>query len=147
MLKPLVVGTSLALAALSLPATAQQRTPGTTGQQPTQQQPTQPPAQKDMGAATQTLNLTQEEKHTVLQNVDKAAMKSDKNSTMGLGALTEGSSVPSGMQMQKFNNTVTTKVPKLKNYSYFTAENKVAIVDPNGNKIAAVLDMSATQAK
>lgn len=140
MLKPMLVGTSMALAAFSLPAVAQQR-------MPTQQQPMQAPApgQKSTGAATQTLNLTQEEQHTVLQNVDKSA--SSGNSTMGLGALTEGATVPSGVKPQKFNDTVTTKIPKLKSYSYFTAENKVAIVEPSGGKIAAVLDQSAATAK
>jgi len=146
MLKPLVVGTSLALAALSLPAVAQQRVPGngTPSTAPAQQQV---PAQKNMGAgSTQTLNLTQEEQHTVLQNVDKTASASG-NSTMGLGALTEGGTVPSGMKTQKFSDTVTTKIPKLKGYSYFTAENKVAIVEPAGNKIAAVLDQTAPSTK
>jgi len=139
MLKPILVGMSLAFAAVSLPAMAQQRAPGT---MPTQ--PNQAPAQKDMGATT-TLNLTQEEKHTVLQNVEKSAASG--SSTMGLGALTEGSAVPTGMKTQKFNDTVTTKVPKLKNYSYFTAENKVAIVEPSGGKIAAVLDQASSTAK
>lgn len=138
MLKPILVGTTLALAALTLPAAAQQRAPGMPSQQPQQA-----PAQKNMGAAT--LNLTQEEQHTVLQNVEKSA--SQGNGTMGLGALTEGGAVPSGMKTQKFNDTVTTKIPKLKTYSYFTAENKVAIVEPNGGKIAAVLDQNASTAK
>lgn len=145
MLKPVVVGTSLALATLSLPAVAQQRAPGTSTMPSQQQQ--QMPAQKNMGASTQTLNLTQEEQHTVLQNVDKAAASGSGNSTMGLGALTEGGNVPSGMKTQKFSDTVTTKVPKLKTYSYFTADNKVAIVEPNGGKIAVVLDLNSSTAK
>lgn len=144
MLKTLTIGASLALAALTLPAVAQQRTPGTPSTTPSQQVP----AQKDMGASTQTLNLTQEEQHTVLQNVDKTAANSGSgNSTMGLGALTEGGAVPAGMKMQKFNDTVTTKVPKLKGYSYFTAENKVAIVEPSGNRIAEILDQKSSTAK
>lgn len=141
MLKSLVVGTSLALAALAVPAVAQQRTPGTPGMP--SQQPA--PAQKDMGSGSQTLTLTQEEKHTVLQNVGKSA--SSGTSTMGLGAITEGGAVPSGMKTQKFSDTVTTKVPKLKTYSYFAADNKVAIVEPNGGKIAAVLDQTSSSAK
>ncbi len=133
MLKPIVIGTSLALATLALPAVAQQRAPGT-APMPSQQNA---PAEKNMGAATQTLTLTQEEQHTVLQNVEKSAASAGGNSTMGLGALTEGGNVPAGMKTQKFNDTVTTKIPKLKTYSYFTADNKVAIVEPNGGKIAA----------
>jgi hypothetical protein len=137
MLKPILVGTSLALAAaLSLPAAAQQRTPGMPSDTPSQA-----PAQKNMGASM--LNLTQEEQHTVLQNVDKAASPS----TMGLGALTEGGAVPSGVKPQKFSATVTSKIPRLATYTYFSADNKVAIVEPNGGKIAAVLDQSAPAAK
>ncbi len=132
MLKPLILASSLALAASIVPAAAQQRSPGVTPVP-------QAPAQKDMGAAT--LNLTAEEKHTILQNVDKSA----GTSTMGLGALTEGAAVPSAAKPQKFSDTVTSKIPKLKNYSYFAADNKVAIVDPGGAKIAAVLDDTASK--
>lgn len=134
MLKHLILASSLALAASSVPAAAQQRSPGVTPVP-------QAPAQKDMGTSA-TLNLTAEEKHTILQNVDKA---SAGTSTMGLGALTEGAAVPSAAKPQKFSDTVTTKIPKLKNYSYFAADNKVAIVDPAGAKIAAVLDDTASK--
>lgn len=133
MLKPIIVASSLALAASIVPAAAQQRSPGVTPVP-------QAPAQREMGT-TATLNLTAEEKHTVLQNVDKSA----GNSTMGLGALTEGAAVPSAAKPQKFSDTVISKVPKLKTYSYFAADNKVAIVDPTGAKIAAVLDDTASK--
>lgn len=133
MLKSVLMGSSIALAAFALPATAQTTTPS-------QKMPSQQQMQKGAGT-TSTLNLTAEERHTVLQNVDKS---SASGSTMGLGALTEGSTVPSGAKPQKFSDTVTTKVPKLKNYSYVAADNKVAIVDPAGSKIVEVLDQNAS---
>jgi hypothetical protein len=145
MLKPILVGTAFALSALTLPAVAQQATPGAmpsqSGQTPAQREM---PAQRDMGT-TQTLNLTAEEKHTVLQNVEKTTATG--NSTMGLGALTEGAAVPKGAKTKTFSTTVTTKVPKLKTYSYFAADNKVAIVDPKGANIVAVLDLTSPAAK
>lgn len=134
MLKTVLMGSSIALAAFALPAAAQTTTPS-------QQMPSQQQNMQKGAGTTSTLNLTSEERHTVLQNVDKS---SASGSTMGLGALTEGATVPSGANPKKFSDTVTNKVPKLKNYSYFTSENKVAIVDPAGSRIVEVLDQSAS---
>jgi hypothetical protein len=138
MLKPVLIGASLALAALALPVSAQDRAPSPPAQ------PGQAPAQRNMGAIT-TLSLTQEEQHVVLQNVEKS--NASDNGTMGLGALQEGAAVPQGMKTQKFNEIVVSKIPKLAKYSYVTAENKLLIIEPMGGKIAMVLDQNSPQAK
>jgi hypothetical protein len=81
------------------------------------------------------LVLTEEEKEIVLGSVDM-----DRSSTLALGSLTEGSSVPRGATVHPFPETVVEKVPKLKGHKFFAAENRVAIVDSQGDKVQLVLD-------
>jgi Protein of unknown function (DUF1236) len=81
------------------------------------------------------LVLTEEEKEIVLRSVDM-----DRSSTLALGSLTEGSSVPRGANVHPFPETVVDKVPKLKGHKFFAAENRVAIVDSQGDKVQLVLD-------
>jgi hypothetical protein len=61
-------------------------------------------------------------------------------STLGLGALTEGSDVPRDVKVRTFPESVIRKVPKLQGYGYVTAENRVAIVDRQGGKVRLVID-------
>jgi Protein of unknown function (DUF1236) len=82
-----------------------------------------------------TLVLTDEERAIVLREVDRGG-----GSTLGLGALTEGSDVPRDVKVRAFPEAVIQKVPKLKGYSFLTAENRVAIVDRQGGKVRLVID-------
>jgi Protein of unknown function (DUF1236) len=92
-------------------------------------------ARVDGPAGQMTLVLTEDEKAIVLRAIDL-----DRNSTLGLGTLTEGSSVPRGADVQSFPDTVVQQVPKLKGHKFFAAENRVAIVDPQGDKVQLVLE-------
>ena len=44
------------------------------------------------------------------------------DSTLGLGALAEGSEVPRDIKIRVFPETIVQKIPKLKDYKFFTAE-------------------------
>jgi Protein of unknown function (DUF1236) len=92
-------------------------------------------ARTDSHQGSTTLVLTEEEKAIVLRSVD-----TDRSSTLGLGTLTEGSSVPRGANVQAFPDTVVQQVPKLKDHKFFAAENRVAIVDGQGDKVQLVLE-------
>jgi hypothetical protein len=92
-------------------------------------------ARVDSHQGPATLVLTEEEKTIVLQSVD-----TDRSSTLGLGTLTEGSAVPRGAKVQPFSDTVVQKVPKLKGHKFFAAEDRVAIVDNQGDKVQLVLE-------
>ena len=82
-----------------------------------------------------TLVLTDEERMIILREVDMRG-----GSTLALGALTEGADVPRGAQVQTFSAAVVEKVPKVKGYKFFTAENRLAIVDPEGSKVKLVIE-------
>jgi Protein of unknown function (DUF1236) len=81
------------------------------------------------------LTLTEEEKAIILREVGR-----DGGSTMGLGALSEGAEVPRDVQVRAFPASVVREVPKVKDYKYFAAEGRVAIVDPQGSKVQLVID-------
>jgi hypothetical protein len=81
------------------------------------------------------LMLTEQEKRIVLENVDVRG-----DSTLALGSVSEGSPAPHGVRLETLPDTVVEQVPKLRGYEYFTAENRVAIVDPQKTKVQLVID-------
>jgi hypothetical protein len=81
------------------------------------------------------LVLSDEERSIVLREVDMSG-----GSTLGLGALNEGSDVPRDVKVRAFPETIVQKVPKLKGYSFFSAENRLAIVDQQGSKVQLVIE-------
>ena len=80
----------------------------------------------------------------VLSDSERALIISEirvqDGSTMGLGALSEGADVPRNVELHPFSDVVVEKVPKLRGYKFFAAENRLAIVDPNGAKVQLVID-------
>jgi len=44
------------------------------------------------------------------------------------------------VEVRTFSSTVVQRVPKVKDYKFFTAENLIAIVDPQGSKVQLVLE-------
>src|SRR5262249_10160952 len=92
-------------------------------------------ARVDTPAPRGGLTLTEHEKILVLDNVEM-----DRGSTLALGSLTEGSRVPRGVELRPFPDTVVREVPKLSGYAYFTAEDRVAIVDPRKERVELVLE-------
>jgi hypothetical protein len=84
---------------------------------------------------TAALMLTEREKEILLQEVD---LRSD--STLALGALTEGAEVPRDVSLRTFSAAVVEQVPKVRDYKYVTAEHRLAIVDPRGSKVELVIE-------
>jgi len=82
-----------------------------------------------------TLVLSEDERAIILREIDMAG-----GSTMGLGAIAEGADVPRDVQVRVFPDAVVHKVAKVKGYKFFTAENRVAIVDPQGTKVQLVIE-------
>ena len=81
------------------------------------------------------LVLTEEERAILLREIDTAG-----DSTLGLGTLAEGADVPRDVNVRMFPATIAQKIPKLKDYKFFTAENRIAIVDPRGSKVETVIE-------
>lgn len=81
------------------------------------------------------LALTEAERMIVVQSIDV-----DRGSTLALGALSEGAPVPRGVRLEAFPERVVGRVPKLGGYKFFTAENRIAIVDPEGARVQLIID-------
>ena len=81
------------------------------------------------------LVLTDEERAILLREIDMAG-----DSTLGLGTVEEGTDVPRDVNVRVFPATIAQKIPKLKDYKFFTAENRIAIVDPRGSKVETVVE-------
>jgi hypothetical protein len=92
-------------------------------------------AGRDSRGSHAALILTEREKEILLRDVD---LRSD--STLGLGALTEGAEVPRDVSLRTFSAAVVEQVPKVRDYKYVTAENRLAIVDPRGSRVELVIE-------
>ena len=82
------------------------------------------------------LMLTDEERAILLQEIDMAG----GDSMLGLGTLAEGADVPRGVNVRVFPATIVQKIPNLKDYKFFTAENRIAIVEPRSSKVETVVE-------
>ena len=84
------------------------------------------------------LQLSAQEQQIILREVDLGAA----GSTLGLGALSEGASVPRNVQLLDLPVTVVDRIPRLNSYKYFVAEQQVAIVDPAGASVQALVEIT-----
>ena len=87
------------------------------------------------GGPAATLVLSEDERGILLREIDMGG-----GSTLGLGAIAEGADVPRDVQVRAFPDAVVQKVSKLKGYRFFTAENRLAIVDPQSSKVLLVIE-------
>jgi hypothetical protein len=92
-------------------------------------------AGRDNRGSHAALMLTEKEKEILLREVDLRS-----GSTLALGALTEGAEVPRDAQLRSFPAAVVEQVPKVRDYKYVTAENRLAIVDPRASKVELVIE-------
>jgi len=88
----------------------------------------------DRGGMTR-LSLTEQEKSIILENIDMRG-----GSTLALGSISEGSSVPRQAHLETFPDKVVQEVPKVRGYKFFTSEGRVAIADPEGSKVELVIE-------
>jgi hypothetical protein len=82
-----------------------------------------------------TLVLTEEERAILLSEIDLSG-----GSTLALGSLSEGAEVPRDVELRVFTDTIVQKVPKVRDFKFFTAENRLAIVDPQGAKVQLMIE-------
>ena len=122
----LFVGVTAAVLTLVLPVEAQvpANTPSTT------------PVMK----AADTVNLTMEQRHIIKEIIIKD-MKITEPPDQAAKVPTEvGQAVPAGIPLQPMPVEVAAKVPQLKAHSFLVKNDKVIIIDPKDNKVAALID-------
>ena len=122
----LFVGVTAAVLTLVLPVEAQvpANTPSTT------------PVMK----AADTVNLTMEQRHIIKEIIIKD-MKITEPPDQAAKVPTEvGQAVPAGIPLQPMPVEVAAKVPQLKAHSFLVKNDKVIIIDPKDNKVAAMIE-------
>jgi len=81
------------------------------------------------------LDLSDDDRAFILENLDYAGVPG-----LGIGGISEGMRVPGGARLRSFPSVIRERIPALDAYRYFVAENQIAVVDPAGAQVVAVLE-------
>lgn len=97
----------------------------------------QMPKQNQVETTPDAVNLTMEQRHIIKEII----LKDLKTAPQATNApLKVGSTVPPGIPLQPIPVEVSAKVPQLKTHSFLVKDDKVIIVDPKDNKVAALVE-------
>jgi hypothetical protein len=122
----LFVGVTAAVLTLVLPVEAQV--------------PASTPSTAPVIKATDTVNLTMEQRHIIKEIIIKD-MKITEPPDQAAKVPTEvGQAVPAGIPLQPMPVEVAAKIPQLKAHSFLVKNDKVIIIDPKDNKVAALIE-------
>ena len=117
----LAVGVMAAVLTLALPVEAQV--------------PATAPAVKP----AETVSLTMEQRHIIKEIIVKD-MKIAAPQDQAKLPTAVGETVPAGIPLQPMPVEVTAKVPQLKAHSFLVKNDKVVVIDPKDNKVAALIE-------
>jgi hypothetical protein len=87
-----------------------------------------------------TINLTMEQRHIIKEIIIKdmkIAQPPDQTAKLPTEV---GDTVPSGIPLQPMPVEVSAKIPQIKAHSFLVKDDKVIIVDPKDNKVAALVE-------
>ena len=89
---------------------------------------------------TDTVNLTMEQRHVVKEIILKDMKVSALQDQATKMPTQVGETVPSGIPLQPMPVEVAAKIPQLKAHSFLVKDDKVIIIDPKDNKVAALIE-------
>ena len=125
-----MVGGTAAILTLVLPVEAQ--VPAQT--------PADAPSTAPVMKPADTVNLTMEQRHIVKEIILKD-LKITEPADQAARVPTEvGQAVPAGIPLQPMPVEVAAKVPQVKSHSFLVKDDKVLIIDPKDNRIAALIE-------
>jgi len=88
----------------------------------------------------ETVNLTMEQRHVVKEIIVKDMKIEPPADQQAKVPTTVGQVVPSGIPIQPMPVEVSAKVPQLKSHSFLVKDEKVVIIDPKDNRVAALVE-------
>jgi hypothetical protein len=88
----------------------------------------------------ETVNLTMEQRHVVKELILKEMKITPPPDQAGKVPTKVGDTVPSGIPLQPMPVEVSAKIPQLKAHSFLVKDDKVIIIDPKDNKVAALVE-------
>jgi Protein of unknown function (DUF1236) len=97
----------------------------------------QVPDSSPVVAPADSVNLTMEQKHVIKEIILKDLKVQGQSANVPIQV---GDKIPSGIPLQPMPVEVSAKVPQLKSHSFIVKDDKVVIVDPKDNKIAALVE-------
>ena len=121
----LLVAAAAAMLTLSMPVVAQ--IPSTSGSAPSSQ-------------TAETVNLTMEQRHVIKEIIVKDMKIAPPPDQAAKVPSAVGEVVPSGIPLQPMPVEVSAKVPQVKSHSFLVKDDKVLIIDPKDNKVAAMVE-------
>jgi len=123
----LFVVAASAVLTLSLPVVAQ--IPRRSGSSPSFSQQT-----------AETINLTMEQRHVIKELIIKDMKIAPPSDQAAKVPTAIGQVVPAGVPLQPMPVEVSAKVPQLKAHSFLVRDDKVVIIDPKDNRVAALVE-------
>jgi hypothetical protein len=89
----------------------------------------------------ETVNLTMEQRHIIKEIIVKEMKITQPADPQAAKVPTEvGQAVPAGIPLQPMPVEVSAKVPQLKAHSFLIKDEKVIVIDPKDNKVAALIE-------
>jgi hypothetical protein len=97
----------------------------------------QVPSTRPAVGPSESVNLTMEQKHIIKELIVKEMKVQPPTASVPTGI---GETIPPGIPLQPMPVEVSSKIPQLKTHSFIVKDDKVIIVDPKDNKIAALVE-------
>jgi len=108
------------------------RTSDQVAQAPSKAPATEPPAI----SSQRTINLTEEDRHTIREIVLKDVNVRKETTPMKAGI---GDAPPQGVVTYEFPPQLASKIPALKSHTYFVNDDEIIVVDSKAGKIADIV--------
>jgi hypothetical protein len=87
-----------------------------------------------------TVNLTMEQRHIIKEIILKDLKITEPTDQAAKVPTQVGETVPAGIPLQPVPVEVAAKIPQLKGHSFLVKNDKVIVIDPKDNKVAALIE-------
>jgi hypothetical protein len=87
-----------------------------------------------------TVNLTMEQRHIIKEIIIKDMKTAEPQDQAAKVPTQVGETVPSGIPLQPIPVEVSAKIPQIKAHSFLVKNDKIVIIDPKDNKVAALVE-------
>ena len=104
------------------------------------QVPATPPSTAPVVKPQDTVNLTMEQRHVIKEIILKDLKVTEPADQAAKVPTNVGDTVPAGIPLQPMPVEVTAKIPQIKSHSFLVKDDKVVIIDPKDNKVAALIE-------
>jgi hypothetical protein len=88
----------------------------------------------------ETVNLTMEQRHVIKEIILKDLKVTEPADQAAKVPTNVGDKVPAGIPLQPMPVEVSAKIPQIKSHSFLVKDDKVVIIDPKDNKVAALIE-------